>query len=568
MGGGFGGGMGGQGGIGGRTGNTGDEYQTRPEDDRDERLWTERTAILTPGDRVEYKITLKKGDTLFAGAQSDAFDPALSVTDGKGKEFLKNDDREEGDQSPFVNFKAPEDDTYLLRVLSYRSAAGGKFMISFRTFTPIDAKFEKQVHTAPKGDPEERIRTVFRLPVKQGKIYNLGRLVGSLPTNDQSQTQSRYEAQPALLRLVGPTGVARNDFRSFRSPAGLTMVEALKDGDLYAEYQADRSVTLRTDFREVVVVPGKPAETLNFDLSPGETRIVEIPVTPNMVVHTTITGNVGETSITVPSDPGGAAPSNSDQTYGSRTGWSWYRLKSRSDNDVVRVFKHKETARLMVESWDQEAPHKVTVANTDTLPEWRSGTPIKDQIGIGEVRLYQLTGTKSGIMNASFKASQFLIQLDFFRLNGERNRVYSAEGESSFEFYFQEPETYIVRVCCVGYGGSGPFTISRETVVPKAYKLGANQTMQIDGKGFSLFSVDLEAGKPYQLVKDRADKEMTIEILDDDGQRVQPQTMIFNNVIVRYFTPTKSGRYRLWFLGPSGTWKFRLEPFTPPSINS
>src|ERR1019366_8425082 len=105
---------------------------SRPEDE--EGIWETRTAVLTPGDRVEYKFKLQKGETLLASATSDSFDPALSVVDIKGAELAKNDDREEGDQSPFLICRVPEAGTYILKVLSYRSVSGGKFTVKFRSF--------------------------------------------------------------------------------------------------------------------------------------------------------------------------------------------------------------------------------------------------------------------------------------------------------------------------------------------------------------------------------------------------------------------------------------------------
>ena len=52
----------------------------------------ELKSVLTPGEFVEYKLNIKSGQVLFAGASSEAFDAALEIVDAKNNVLASNDD--------------------------------------------------------------------------------------------------------------------------------------------------------------------------------------------------------------------------------------------------------------------------------------------------------------------------------------------------------------------------------------------------------------------------------------------------------------------------------------------
>lgn len=557
--GGMGGFGGGQGGQGGSMGDPEEEAarSRRPEDEDDARLWTTRTAVLTPGDRVEYKLVVKAGETVFAAADSDVFDPALAVDDEKGKRLAKNDDRAEGDQSPFLTYRFPKAGTYLLKVLSYRSAAGGRFTVKIRTFTAIDAKIGLEPHPAPMGEPAERLRTVFRVEAKKGKIYDFGRVFATKP--------GPYPL--SFRRVVGPTGVDANDLKTVATPDGTPVVEALADGDFYVEYEGNGSEEFRTDYREVAVVAAKPTDALSLDFAAGEIKIVDLPVKPDLLVRTILTGRGLVQRLTAPPDPNRRNVSRADPTYGNTSAWTWFRRMRDSDDDVVRVFHGTGTARFVIRSNDG-APQKITLTNAETLPAWTPGAAIKERLAIGEAKLYLLTSAKSELTKVSVQATQFLVRLDIFRLNGETTNTLMDRSSNapSADLYFPNVERFVVRVTCDGYGGSGDFTMRREEPVVTAYTFGSVQTVTMDGTNFQLMSVDLEAGKRYQLLTDETNQNFQIDILDDEGQFIGGQNVSFDNVRVRYFVPTRSGRHRLWLRGDAGTRRFEIKPSVAPKI--
>jgi len=218
--------------------------------DESNAAWQTKTAVLTPGDRVEFKLKMRKGETIIAGATSDAFDPALSIVDSKGKELIKNDDREEGDQAPLVVYRFAEAGNYTLKVLSYRSVSGGKFTLKLRSFVAIDAALGVGEHEGPPladTDPTDRI--TFRLACQKGKIYDL----------HHAQIVAQYgNYELGITQVIGPTGVARNDFVPVEAPGGGAVLQALADGDYYLEYVSQTALRYRTDFRAVPVVSWGP----------------------------------------------------------------------------------------------------------------------------------------------------------------------------------------------------------------------------------------------------------------------------------------------------------------------
>lgn len=536
------------------------DKKAKPDEDPTQGLWETRTAILTPGDRVEFKLNMKKGETLLAGATSDAFDPALSVEDSKGTVLLKNDDREEGDQSPFVVYRFPEAGTYLLKVLSYHSVSGGKFTLKMRTFVSADGQLGKVRHdNVPTIDTEGYgVRAVFRLTAKKGKIYDLRSVRGITDRN-------LYGCN--LLRIVGPTGVEAKDFHIVPTRDYQPVMEALADGDFYLEYTTINATQFETDYREVTVVAGKATMDQQIDLDAGELKIVEFPVTPNRIIRTTLSGVSLLDTLSAPAADAKRFDESSDESHGNNRFWLWFKSNVDSDREVVRVFHGGGTARYAIRS-GSNSPQKLGFKNAEALPVWSEGDAAKDSIEIGDTRLFLIKSTKSELMRVAATATHFQTRLDIFRLNGDlaNSLCDRSTHKSGDDLYFPEADTFLVRISCDGHGGSGDYSMKREVLKPAPYTLGTAQTLKLDGVNFGLYSVNLEAGKRYQLMTDQPGKAIRADLLDDDGQFLTSRGLAFDKVAVQYFIPTKSGRHRLWLRGDPGERHFKFELHVPPSI--
>ena len=90
--------------------------------------------------------------------------------------------------------------------------------------------------------------------------------------------------------------------------------------------------------------------------------------------------------------------------------------------------------------------------------------------------------------------------------------------------------------------------------------------MKLDGVNFGLYSMDLVAGKRYELMTDQPNYFLRVDLLDDDGQFLVSQTINFDSVGMQYFVPTKSGRHRLWLRGFPGVRHFKFSQHVAPTL--
>ena len=532
---------------------------SRPEDEQSEGLWRVKTAVLTPGDSVDYKIKADKGETLLAGVTSDAFDPALSVISPKGTQVFKNDDREEGDQSPFVAYRFPEAGTYTLKVLSYRAVSGGKFTLHLRTFMAIDAPMGvATLPSSPLANGQMANRIAFRIVAKKGEIFDLRRV-----TEQSGQRHSPIQ----IVRIIGPTGVQQNDLAWIPDQSGTPVFQAMTDGDFYAEYWSNQGHDFTTDFAKVKTLPVKVEDEARFELGPKELEIVEFPAAVDEIVRTTISAPSANQLLSASAESSAPGEFGEYSDSGTNKGWTWFRLNVDSDADIVRIFHVNATVRVAIRS---TAGHvqQVLIKNTRSVPLWSDGKALDSFLGIGEARLFIIKSTKSELMHVFAGASHFLPRLDIYRLNGElANSLLDRKTHTAADdLYFPDAGTFVVRLTCEGNGGSGDFQMKRESISALPYALGAPTEMKLDGNNFGLYSVSLQAGKRYELITDQPGKPLRADLLDQDGQFLVSRGIVFDKVEVQYFVPARSGPHRLWLRGDSGLRHFKFQPNVPPSI--
>src|SRR5688500_3862220 len=129
-------GQGGQGGFGGGMGGAAGGRLGASETDGDRSTFTH---ILTPGDRGEWPLTVREGETIIVRASSTVFDPAIELVDSAGKMLAKNDDIRPGLQDALILHRFEKSGSYKVLVKAFKSAAGGQYRITFRRFVPENA---------------------------------------------------------------------------------------------------------------------------------------------------------------------------------------------------------------------------------------------------------------------------------------------------------------------------------------------------------------------------------------------------------------------------------------------
>ena len=165
--------------------------------------WRSSTAILTQGDKVEFKIKGVPGQTIFATVRSDVFDPSLKLLDSKGKILVENDDQYEGNQSPLVMHQFTDDKDYKIIIQNYRSGGGGQFKLYIQIFTATElvvGENSKPIIVSDREPGQGGNFSYFHFKGEVGKNYALRELIAS--ANGGSKTL-RFRG------LIGPTGVKR-----------------------------------------------------------------------------------------------------------------------------------------------------------------------------------------------------------------------------------------------------------------------------------------------------------------------------------------------------------------------
>lgn len=525
------------------------------ESDDARNIATIKSAVLSPGANYEIKLKMQPNEVLIAWVTSDAFDPAINIEDDRGVVLAKNDDRSENDQSPLVICHVPREATYSIKVQSLKSLSGGKFTLSYRTFLPIDVAIGKQLYGVSEANVSKHRRIVLRFKAEKGNVYDL---------NHVRQWTVREAGQLQLLNVYGPTAVNTADYEPIDNPSGAPVFRAKVDGDFFAEYYGDNVDRISVDYRVVPVQQISASASSTLEIPSGALAIFEFPVKENEIVHTKIAGKSLRYIVSV--DQNDAFESD-DAAYGNNASFMWIRLNRDSNLDVVRAFHISGKAIVALRNSYRDM-QSITISNSDKIADWESSKPSTQNIAIGESRVFLIQSTKSELMKVRITADHFQPQLDIFRMNGElANTLIDREKHiAADDLYFPNQDKFIVRVSCDGDGGSGALTMYRETLKAIIYTLGTPITMQLDGTNFGFYSVDLEAGKRYQLTTDDPANPLRADLLDEDGQFLTSSGVRFDKTEVQYFVPTRSGRHRLWLRGQVGTRKFRFEVHQPPTL--
>lgn len=524
-------------------------------------FWMQKAMVLSPGDKVEWKIDAKAGQILMAKADSDAFDPAIVVEDPKGKVLIQNDDREEGDQSPFIIVRCPADGVYKLRVVSFRNNAGGRFNMRMRQFYAQDIQpgETKTPNMLVERVDDGRVAIWTRYRAKKGEVIAM-------------QTMFFANEGCGLRSVIGPTGTPA-DATDVPLPGQDRAFRANQDGDYYAEWHASgpKSGEVRTTISLVTQLKGTNDERREIKLQPHERAIVEIPFTAGVPTRTTLTypDEAVQYAYFVPS---GRKDSPIDTAETDGSWWTTqtlatFRLKNGDHKDLIRIFKREGTAIVgLVNSSDK--PQTFAYANTTKLDSWTNGPVVTDKLGIAESKYYILDSSKSDLKKVWTKTSAFEMQLDIFNMQGDlANSMIDLKNHSpSDDLYFPNAGKFLVRISCVGNGGSGEFQLRQDSTLPTAYASAAPGTVKLTGENFGLYAVELKKGVRYEVVLEDQDSACSVDLLDDEGTFLSSPTIRFGAMRAFYFTPVRDGRHRLWIRGRPGDYKFVLRPHADPKI--
>lgn len=520
--------------------------------------WDSKSAILTPGDRVEFKFKLDAGTSLICGVETDAFDAALEFLDEAGTTLAKNDDRAEGAQAPFLAYRAKKSETITVRVLSFRSAAGGRFLLNSLTSPTLDVS----VGTGTgKVAMDSNRPLLLRFEVKKGRYYDFTQLEGF-----RSDLNPRNRAMLFVNQIIGPSGIEDADGQMISQVGGGRTLFSNTDGALYLQVTSQKVDSIQWTAHEIEAKSLSKEGEATVSMPDGRLHVYEFPVSKRELLKTRFAGN--QAFHVSWEYPQGGQESFSDETQMSSSVRTLFRPMIGNDRELVQLFHEEGSVKVFLRSY-ASAPIEAKITNTQKLTAWEEGKALTSDLAIGESKFYTVKSTQSELMRIALQAKGFAPQMDIFTLNG--GRANSMTNRSNLriadDLYYPTADTFLIRVSCMGSGGSGSFSLVRSTLRGPIYKLGVLENAVIDEKRFGLFEVELEAGKWYEFLHDTTGKPMVqVDLLDGEGNFLQSTNIQFDKMNRRFFRANISGKHRLWIRGPFGSYPFKIIPYASPEL--
>jgi hypothetical protein len=547
-----------QGGQGGMQGNIGgpeeDSYPPRILDSGDEgRRWLATSAILTQGDKVEYKIKGVPGQTIFATVRSDVFDPALKILDEKGKVVTENDDQYEGNQAPLIMYQFKDDKEYKLIVQNYRSSAGGRFKLYTQTFMPMEITLggNKKTLKSPDDLPGHGGHLVyFHFKAEANKTYAVRRTFFSSPGNSWD----------LLYRgIIGPTGVKKTDYSVYQQEGqNGPLFEAKTKGDFYLVYDSpskDGNVSARLDDIEVGNLD-KTSST-KFDLGPTGQRIFKTKVEKSDIVRTTISA---PESVVFQYNPRVALEGEKQVTR--QGSFELYHPLLTNDQDAYRLYMDKGDVIVIVSS-ESDKPTQVTMTNRMDVPVWPADTEVTGKVDLGETQFYFISGTKGDIQRIKGKATGFELEFSLVAMDGTTTQYVNQKRHlPTAELQYLENRKYLVMVSSPQGGGSGAYSMTLEAAKPEPLALGKAVDYH-DGAALGTYSLDIQANTWYQLTTRGNGSYL---LLDDHGDVIGVFRVQFGSQVAYYFLPSHSGKIRFKVRDGANDTRFRVDPHAIPNL--
>ena len=516
--------------------------------------WLSTSAILTQGDKVEYKLKGVPGQSLFATVRSDVFDPALKLLDAKGKVVAENDDQYEGNQAPLLMYRFQDDKDYKLIVQNYRSSAGGRFKIYTQTFMPIE--IVPGANNKPLKSPDDQPGhgghlIYFHFNGVEGKTYAVRRAHFSTTGRNWDL---RYRG------VIGPTGVKKTDYLLFpRDNQSSPLFEVKTKGDYYLVYDspsADGTIDPRLDIVEVTDLD--KTATSKFDLGPTAQRIFRVKVDKSDIVRTTIVA-LDEVAFqfkaeTIP-DKENSTPRNID--------FETLQPILTNDKDAYRLYHDKGEVTVFASS-QTDKPTSVTMSNKMDIPEWKDGKSVTGRIDLGETQFYTISGIKGDIQRINGQAQGFELQFQLMSMDGTSTDFIDPKTHKpSTELHYAETRKYLVMVTSPSGGGSGTYTMNLDSAKPEPISLGVPIDYH-DGPALGTFTAEVQANTWYQLTtKGGATGYL---ILDEKGDTIATIQQQFGPQSIHFFLPSHKSKIRIKVLNGTKDTRFRLDVAAFPSL--
>lgn len=520
-------------------------------------LWNSQSMILTQGDKVEWKLSGKKGQTLFAFVTSDVFDAALSVVDPDGKVLVENDDQREGDQSPFISFHFPDDREYKITVKNYRSTAGGRFKLYSRFLPSIDLKMGDNLvsNETIQGLKDAERGGVLRLSCQKGQSYSV------MKPRSVDGASVEYGSP---WQLVGPTGVVSQDMFLYDSYNRDFVFEAKSTGDYYLIFTESPPVNSVIRVGQVNVIETTKDSQKKIAIKPFEFVVVKFPIEMGDILHRNYEFD-GAYAVKTSFLPNKNDEETSPAALTDEQSFTYLPDQSKQ---LEKISLENQSGQLYVvaNSVDQKGT-SFKISTSTQMPSLPVGSPLNARLKIGQTDGYVLNGKKGDVFRMEGSADGLELTYTLFRVHAPPMVfIDRTKHVPNAILTLDQDMRFLVTISSAGQGGSGSYNLRTVKAEPKAVVLGKVEHGDPGEIVQNNFSIDLESTTYYLFTLEG--KDTSILLLDEDGDEIpfvnQAQ---FDNTRTFSFKSEKKGKYRLRLFQAPKEVKFKIDKQVPPKLD-
>lgn len=501
--------------------------------------------ILTPGDRVEYEVTLKAGQSLLASAESISFDPAIEIEDENKKVVKENDDQYPGEQTPFVSFFSEKGGVYKIIVKNYRSTSGGSFVLYTKTVDSYTLKSGLNEIYRP-GD--NNYGSVIHVVAKKGDKHCIDLKDFNLIGADRSNEVS----------ILTPNGLIAEEIKKY--DAGLSnksVFEALAEGDYYFLVQPSATFYQRlqsSNYKPQMSLGNLKVIDFNLDgssaerIEKGDALVYKAEVKPRDLWMTKIE-KVGQSWSWFD------APRPSDQlpitrpqrmSESERSNFLYASTESRNVDAGGRIFYGKGTCFLTFVNLEEKAVD-VKVTNSTKIPIFDPKEKVKKNLGLGQSHFYSVSQSDFDDFSMQLKADGFEPTIQLIDEYMGTQQVFDFVNQTPKTwFYSGNSRNFIAIVSSLGGGGRGSYELSGEVVAVANVK--PNQTVQVGKQPTGIAKYLLKADADQSIVLTMSG-EGKLTMTDSKGRSIIGPSLSVDGLTMYYFKVKKDDVIRIRLSG-------------------
>jgi hypothetical protein len=497
--------------------------------------------ILTPGERGEWDIEAKAGESFIITAESTVFDPVIEIVDAQESVLAENDDVAPGDQRAQVLYRFPTAGKYKVLVKSFQSKAGGQYQFTLRRFVSVSAPPGTTVvpRTGLGPNPWFRFYATKGQPVLVTVDGTLdSELEFYAPTGEEFDVGENYTdgAQRLLVPTVDGEYYVRSTIRVYDAAPIVVTVNTAHKGAAVIGTPAARRKVARGEF-----------DVWTFDAKAGQLIDVDLGVAGRPA--TIYIYGEGKTATDV------------NNGFGSG-GW---------DDRMTRIAQHEKNDTSATYLVREAGTYNVAIVPLGDLTyalqieESRAavgeGETVHGVIARGEYAVYSFDGAPGQVVSVSAKARSFDAFLYLYSPSGVRVGMSDdANGslDPTLDTVLDESGRYIVVVFSFGGGGSGEFELTKGSKEPKRADFGRALAGQVAAEASDVWSFEAKAGQNILINVRGTEFQPGFRVYGPDGTLIQSADG--DDPLASFRLPV-DGRYTVWVRGASTGGRYALWMF-------